>query len=705
MIASTRPDPRQLPPTRLHGAQRWLVQIVCVAIAALAFVLFTIGLVANFGYWKTVCTELPCINGQIGPKGMQSLQETGLSIAFYAFYLTALNVMLATFFSVSALVIVLRKRDDWLALFVALMLVTFGTITFSDTMQGATTLYPHLWLPVHFIAWFGDVAIMLFLYIFPTGHFVPRWTRIVLFLWAVMEGFRFFLPATPLNLQLSAPTWYGVIFPIGVVTGIYAQLYRYLRVSDVAQRQQSKWVVFSVVVALGMFLTIIVFFGNTQRDEQMVRLLVLGTIQICFILLLPVSIAIAVLRYRLWEIDPIINRTLVYGALTVTIISLYVLLVGGLGVLFQGQGNFLISVLATGAAAFLFEPLRSRLQRAVNRLMYGERDTPYQVLTRLSQRLKATVTPEAVLPTLGETVAQALRLPYVALTHKQDGGFETVAAHGTPQENVLCLPLIYQAETVGQLMVAPRARGELFTPIEQRLLEDIALQAGVAVHAVHLTNALQRSRERLISAREEERRRLRRDLHDGLGPALANLTLQIETARDFLFTDPPRADALLADLTTQAQTAIADIRRLVYDLRPPALDEFGLTFALREQARQYDHTGLHTTIVAPEPLPSLPAAVEVAAYRIAQEALTNVARHAQARNCVIQLEIDEQLRLEIRDDGRGLPEARHAGVGLTSMRERADELGGTCVIQSAPEGGTSIVVFLPLLTLSDELLL
>jgi signal transduction histidine kinase len=195
----------------------------------------------------------------------------------------------------------------------------------------------------------------------------------------------------------------------------------------------------------------------------------------------------------------------------------------------------------------------------------------------------------------------------------------------------------------------------------------------------------------------EERRRLRRDLHDSLGPALASLTLKLDTARNLLPHDPASTDKLLAELKTQTQTAIADIRRLVYDLRPPALDELGLTSAIREQAAQYAHIdGLRVSLEAPEHLPPLSAATEVAAYRIASEALTNVVRHARARSCYIHLSLTDVLQLEIADDGVGPPVNGHAGVGLTSMRERAAELGGTCLIERAPTGGTRVIARLPL---------
>jgi signal transduction histidine kinase len=330
--------------------------------------------------------------------------------------------------------------------------------------------------------------------------------------------------------------------------------------------------------------------------------------------------------------------------------------------------------------------------------MYGERDDPYAVLTRLGQRLEVTLAADAMLPTIVETVAQALKLPYAAIA-VHGYGAPTVIAYGTPVFAPLRLPLIYGSETVGQLLLAPRALGEDFSPADRRLLEGLAHQAGTAVHAVRLTHDLQQSRERLVTTREEERRRLRRDLHDGLGPMLAGFTLQVAAIRNLLVRDQAAADALLSELGTEIEAAVGDIRRLVYDLRPPALDELGLVGAIRTRAAQYSANltgGLQVRVEVPNDLPSLPAAVEVAAYRIAEEALANVVRHAQARTCVVRLSIADALRLEICDDGVGLPAARHMGVGLLSLRERAVELGGSCVVEAVPAGGTRVCALLPL---------
>jgi signal transduction histidine kinase len=374
------------------------------------------------------------------------------------------------------------------------------------------------------------------------------------------------------------------------------------------------------------------------------------------------------------------------------------------------QGSLIVSLIATGLAAVMFQPLRDRLQRGVNHLMYGERDDPYAVLSRMGQRLESRLAPDAVLPAVTRTLREALKLPYAEIQLRREEGFETAAVAGDPGDDTLSLPLVYGGETVGRLVVGPRAGDEGFGPTERRLLEDLAHQIGASAHAalktdeaLRLSADLQRSRERLVEAREEERRRLRRDLHDGLGPQLSSQALTIDAVRRLMRRDPDAAEELLLELKADAQDAVTDIRRLVYGLRPPALDDLGLLGALRESSAQYTAKGLSVSVEASESLPPLSAAVEVAAYRIAQESLSNVSRHAEAHACTVYLAIEEAsvLCLEVRDDGRGIPDPQEnaslrAGVGLTSMRERASELGGNLVVEPLPEGGTRVRARLPL---------
>ena len=475
------------------------------------------------------------------------------------------------------------------------------------------------------------------------------------------------------------------------------------------QRQQLKWFLFAAVPltvfgGLDGIDTIVANFTTDFMFHPVYMLYSMGLLVTNYylvalaLLVLPVCTYIAILRHNLYDINVVINRTLVYGALTACIIGIYVLAVVALGYLFREQGNLAISLSATGLVAVVFQPLRGRLQRGVNRLMYGERDDPYAVISRLGKRLEAAIEPEAVLPTVVETIAQALKLPYVAILLEEEGEFRTAAAFGSPASEPEVLPLVYQREEIGRLVLSPRAPGEGFSDADRGLLEDLARQAEVAVHAVRLTADLQRSREHLVATREEERRRLRRDLHDGLGAQLAGLNVQAGTLRRLIPRDPDAADELVVELREELRGAIADIRRLIYDLRPPALDDLGLAEALRRLAERYgsENEQPRVSVEAPHDIPYLPAAVEVAVYRIAQEALTNVARHASARSCLVRLAVDGNVKLEVVDDGVGIPAGRNAGVGLSSMRERAAELGGSCVVQSVPEGGARVLVRLPL---------
>jgi signal transduction histidine kinase len=368
-----------------------------------------------------------------------------------------------------------------------------------------------------------------------------------------------------------------------------------------------------------------------------------------------------------------------------------------------GEGRGLaVQVGATVVAAAAFQPLRTRVQWAVDTIFYGERSRPYEVLTRLGLLLEQTPAPETVLPSVVETVAVALRVPHVAVQLREGDGWVIAAAHGEPVGEPESFPMVYSDEVVGRLLVGRRGADDGFTHADRRLLGDLARHTGVAAHAVQLTEALRRSRTALVNAREEERRRLRRDLHDGLGPALAGVTLGLHAAAAHVPRDPRRAVALIEELERQIEEAVADIRRLVYNLRPPALDELGLAQAVRREAARLEGDGVELSIVVDVPtggVGTLPAAVEVAAFRIVAEALTNVTRHARAHHCEVRIRRsgDGPLEVEIVDDGVGL-NGRPAGVGLAAMRERAEELGGACRVSS--DGGTRVLARLPIMEVS-----
>lgn len=413
---------------------------------------------------------------------------------------------------------------------------------------------------------------------------------------------------------------------------------------------------------------------------------------------LPAAIAIAVLRHRLFDIDVVVNRSLVYGALTVAVMGVYAIAAATLRTLLPSDGSFAAALLATGIAALVALPVRDVLQRGANRLMYGDRDEPYRAITRLGERLSTSLTTDEILPTVVTTVASALRLPYAAI-ELRSGEVTTIAAAtgdatGLPLTRVA---LVDRGETIGDLVVAPRAVNEAFGGADRRLLATLAHEAGRAARSVRMVAELERSRRQLIAAREEERRRLRRDLHDGLGPTIAGARLKAEAARELTASRSEGGGQLLAELEIDLAGMLDEVRRISRGLRPPALDDLGLLAALRAHAAKLAVDGqLEIRIEGPDVLPVLPAAVEAAAYSIALEALTNARRHSGARECAVTIRLADALEVTIDDDGRGIEPGTLSGVGLIAMRERAIEVGGSCQIETRRDiPGTRVFARLP----------
>lgn len=613
------------------------------------------------------------------PAGLAAL---GIPVGAAAAAWVGVRALVAAAFVGAGVLVVLRRPEDPVAARFAAVLVVFG-------VYWPNTLPAPGWpaLAAGAVAGFGLVGLVGFLgllFLFPDGRFTPGWTRWVfaaIALYVVVAE----VTATAGALDLVAvAAWVGV--------GSWSQARRYRRVSTPAQRQQVKWVAAALVAAAAALalvaLTPPLFDGSPAGAVAYngLQLLALGGV-FC---LVPLAIGRAVLRYRLWDIDPILNRAFVLGGLTLALSAVYAGVVAGVSQAVDGVP--VASFAAAGAVAVLFEPVRRRLQRWANRLTYGERDDPHTAVTALARRLQETTAPHAVLPTLARAVREAVRSPYAAVAGP-DGAILVADgdARATPTAR---RPLTWRGEPVGTLLLAPRGPGEQFDARDDRLIDDLARQAATAVHAVRLHAEVQASRERLVLAREEERRRLRRDLHDGLGPTLAAQAMRVEAARDLVRTRPDAAAELLDEVLTSCTEAVAEVRRVSRGLRPPALDEVGLAEAV-EQAVSGLADGARVRIDT-GPLPPLPAAVEVAAYAIVREALTNVARHAAATSVAVRLAAaGSALHVEIRDDGRGLPAAPRAGVGTRSMRERAAELGGRCTVTAAPGGGTLVSAHLP----------
>jgi signal transduction histidine kinase len=632
------------------------------------------------------------------------LQFMQIAITLASLATTCLSIVLSA-------ILFRRKRTDAMAVFVSFYLLGYGVIM-GGSLEALNSFQSGGYYSsvVAIQSALFTTPFMFIFCLFPSGHFVPRWSLWIALASLIYIPLGFYLPPSDLfNFKTPLSILAGGGYYLFVIIGVYTQIYRYRYVSTMQERQQTKWFVYGIVIWLAFSILIsIPYYVLQSLPVDVMKPWWASLSQLGWFIaqmILPLSFAIAILRYRLWDIDIIISHTLVYSSLTTMIISLYILIVGGLSTLFQSSGNLFVSLLATTLIAILFQPLREGLQRAVNRLIYGERDDPISVLTKLGERLETTVAPDSILPTIVESISQALRLPYVAILLKEGAEFVLAAEFGSPPASELASELFslnYQSETIGQIIIARRAGEASFTPTETKLLENISRQVSAAAYAVQLTLDLQRSRERLVTAREEERRRLRRDLHDGLGPTLASLTLKLDAARNQLKRDPEKTDALLGELKSQTQSAIEDIRRLVYNLRPPALDELGLLSALEEYAANHLRSGLTVRIMSSSEFPKLLAAVEVAAYRIVCEALTNVSRHSTATECEVRLSFNGGLSIEVDDNGLGLPDGTHSGVGMFSMRERAAELGGTFAIHSKT-GGVHIYVHLPSEVSSDEL--
>ena len=699
----------------LSGSWLLIARTVWLVLVIPSLLLFVVGLPVYYAQIQRPCVDPTTCNivFALTAKGLRALSALGFSVSGYAAFGTLFWAIIVAIWSGIGFLIFWRRSNEWFALLAAFALLMFN-ITYPGLSNSTLALvYPVLNLPITLLGLLGQFSITMFLLLFPSGRLVPRWTGLIIPL-VIVQAVSLVVPITsPLSAN-NWPGWLNGLLALTIYgTIIVSQVYRYRRVSTPVQHQQTRWVAFAITTVATGFLVFgllftTVFPAVNQPDTPYVLITLVYPL---LLLLLPISVGIAILRYRLWDIDIIINRALVYGLLTAFVIGMYVLVVGYLGAVFRTNGNLVISLIATGLVAVLFQPLRNLLQRGINRLLYGLRDEPYVVLSRLGQRLKTTLDPDAVLSTIVATVREALKLSYAAIEVQEGADFALAASSGTPPaKEALRLPLVHQGEPVGTLLIAPRGRDDALTPADLRLLDDLTHQIGNAVHTVRLTSDLQvltqdlqRSREHLVTAREEERRRLRRDLHDGLGPMLSAIMLKVGLVRTLYQRDTSATDTLLNQLEAEIELVIGDIRRLVYNLRPPALDELGLVGAIREYVArlgseaQAHHTTLKVTVEAPESLSTLPAAVEVAAYRIAQEAVTNVVRHAHAQACHVRLLAGNTLQIEVHDDGKGFEEAHPAGVGLTSMRERAEELGGTFTISKAQPCGTQITAHLPLM--------
>ncbi len=454
------------------------------------------------------------------------------------------------------------------------------------------------------------------------------------------------------------------------------------------ERRQLRWLLWAGIVCL--FLTIIGVLAPAS-------VLASGALFVA-VAVTSISVVIGICEPDRYDVDGLVADTVAWGAVAGIVIGVDLVVVTAVSRLFGDQLNQRdVTITVLPLAMLLYIPLRNLIWARVRRLILGRRSDRYQVVSDLAARLETSGSVADQLPALIAAVADSFKLPYVAVEVLQPDGGRLMAEHGERPERVTELPIAYSEQSVGRLLLADRGglRG-LLTRADQALLLDVVRQAAIAVRLATLATELQASRERLVLAREEDRRRIRRDLHDGLGPLLGGVGLRLAAASQAVDPDPVRAKELIATSRTDLSAAVTEVRRLVHGLRPPALDDLGLLAAVEQQADLLRSEGLRVEVEATG-LEDLPAAVEVAAYRIIAESLTNITRHAQASSARVRLVAGpDRLIVEVSGDDTGKSSARAAGAGLLSLRERAGELGGSTAVTCPPEGGTKICVELPI---------
>ena len=506
----------------------------------------------------------------------------------------------------------------------------------------------------------------------------------------------------PLNGLAVEAALAGPRLAIGLVLGAWTTLAllcwwavrQYPYEPELRRRLQVRWLVYGAAVSAVLMAALFGGMGSPLwlDADQVDRLMTVHLLEAIAGLPFLASVWVAWVSPTVRDPDTLIRRTMVYGAMTGVVVGGTVGLVLLPAMLYYELGPvYLIFVVC--AWSILGLRLQEAVQRTVNRMLYGQRGEPEAVLSDLGSRLELG-SPETVLSAIVETVATALKLPGVAI---RSGDGATLASTGELILEPVAVPILHQGELQGELIVSPRARDEALDGRDNEVLRLVARQAGPTVRAVQLTQELRRSRQEILTSREEERRRIRRDLHDGLGPALAAIAMQVDTARAIVDDDPMAARELLEAVTAQAEDVVGDVRRLVYDLRPPALDQLGLIGAVERLARQASSTSLAVDVMAGAGLPRLNAATEVALYRIVAEALTNAARHSGASACTVRLEATNgEMVAAIEDNGVGIGPDVIGGIGLKSMQDRAAEVGGELTIEPRAGGGTRVTGRFPL---------
>jgi signal transduction histidine kinase len=659
-----------------------------------------------------------------------------------------------SFGAVGALVASRQPRNviGWLFLSIAVIsalqalsdqYARYGFVTHPGSPAAVWALWLDSWV---ISAVFPCGALALLLLLFPDGHVPSRrwrpvvWTAGIFSLLITVSGA--FIPGqlqtenifakaqNPIGLPAASPLatifdFLGLTWFLGLVVLVVAAAapFARFRKSRGDARLQLKWIATAVLVSAVAALVFELAGGLVSGFPQVSDLV----IALGFGCALPVAAGIAIFKHRLYDIDLVISRTLVYGSLAVFITAVYVGIAVGIGALIGGGGkpNLALSIVATAIVAVGFQPVRERVQRVANRLVYGKRATPYEVLSQFSERVAGSYSVDDVMPRMARVLAEGTGAQRADVWLQNGGQWREAAvwpetavraasmpaANGRLPDIVGASRLVevrHQGTLLGALAVTKRT-GEALTPVEENLLVHLAGQAGLVLRNVGLTADLQArlddlraSRQRLVSAQDQERRRLERNLHDGAQQHLVAIKVKLGLAEMLLGRDPEKAKATLAQLKGDADDALENLRDLARGIYPPLLADKGLTVALESQARK---ATVLVTVEAAD-IQRYPQEVEAAVYFCCLEALQNVQKYAQASHVVIGLRGDaEQLHFSVTDDGGGFDaNTVKKGAGLTNMADRLDALGGTLQLTSHPGSGTTLTATVPVTVLRPVVL-
>lgn len=677
------------------GFGRWAVRLAPSWMVAMALTLVA-GLMAQHPALSLACDRGNCTRFRLDSDAMARLEAAGISARLYA----SLVVLVAGLFAAAlfTLALLVRRRGDNGRLAIAAQWV-FPAL--------AATFY----LPTDLVRdgrWFSTLLASAFIVnrvslvpaiaLFPDGRVVPRWVGPAIGLAVVSSTITVVAELAGRDLPVAFGAALGVVDLFTFVAVIAAQVTRYRRHADGDARSQLRWAcggLLAMVAAAVWIIAVSALITPPRHGTAMWVVLELVT-GLATLLLLGALVA-AILRAGLWGIDLVVNRLLVYGTLTFTVVLVYALIVFAAARLGSDASGLPI-VVAASAVGLGVLPLRARLQHLVDRAMYGARDDPGVLARNMATATSTVNDPRELLDTLAMRVALDLRLAGVSLSVNLSDGTQLDGQWGRLDGHTLRRELVSGTEVVGEMQFACRVGQRSFTRRDLDTIEVIAHQAAAVAGMSRLALDLDAARRDVVTARDLERRRLRRDLHDGLGPTLASIIQRIGAAKD---GDEDQRDVLLQQADQGLRHVMADMRRIVNDLRPPELDRHGLLGALNRKVDATDPSVAVTIALEPDGTdPDFGDGTETAFYRIAEEAIYNAIRHGHARTITIIIRsLPGSNVLEIADDGCGIGPETEPGVGLRSMHERVAALGGRVRIAPGPNGrGTAITATVPVAT-------